>query len=601
MRLDSTLFVVIDWIVKYFSLSMRCLHYQTLNLSGNKISDISAADSLSTCTNLRALFLSRNPLCKSRNYRLIVASLIPGLQMLDGSPVDPSASKKVTNGMILECAAELRTAEEDLDDEMRLENDILGDTGMLDAAKREAAVSAETTTAGLTEGIPDTGSELTHGSSVVLAGNMASAVRRRRQHADKLTNSTDCQLQEYESTLDMLDAAILPSSNKDEGSRPSSHGTRTTSRSESFSGPAYFKEGDVTSLFADKDLAVDIDYTDAERPAMNGSASPQISNRVRGVSPARRTGRQESTGASMSFEAEPSRTSSSQRPKTAANSLGTVKRQTSGTSTGIASPAHQLSSPRQRNSSRPQSAASIGSSSSPQHASTRAAPFKIAMAKDAPTSNVLSSKASDSPIHTFPPIKSGAVGSSIVHLDIVRRAGGGYMIADDDSTLSGIDGASASSTLLEDQEKEDSDAEDIAVTHAARHRLMAASASAGSLHSTTSTLKARQHILQQLKATSTAQSVSTMVDEQSQAEEEDEEPSFSRKGFKSLVDTSESSVGAFSHVGIAARGSAKKQARGKSHKSDDVLESVESPQRPPTSSRRLPESAAKDTLSSKVR
>ena len=68
------------------------------------------------------LFLSRNPLCKARNYRLIIASIIGTLTMLDGKPVDPEASKKVNNGMILESAAELRILEEDLDDELRLEH-----------------------------------------------------------------------------------------------------------------------------------------------------------------------------------------------------------------------------------------------------------------------------------------------------------------------------------------------------------------------------------------------------------------------------------------------------------------------------------------------
>lgn len=66
-----------------------------LNLSGNKISDLSIADALSSCPVLRSLFLSRNVVERMPKYRLIIASLIPGLEMLDGSPVDPQAQTKV--------------------------------------------------------------------------------------------------------------------------------------------------------------------------------------------------------------------------------------------------------------------------------------------------------------------------------------------------------------------------------------------------------------------------------------------------------------------------------------------------------------------------
>ncbi len=95
-------------------------------MSGNKLTDISIGDALSSCPKLKSLFLSRNPIAKAPNYRIIMSSLIPSLEMLDGSPVDHVSSKaRVTNGMILDAASAMRLVEEEIDDEMRLEEDIL--------------------------------------------------------------------------------------------------------------------------------------------------------------------------------------------------------------------------------------------------------------------------------------------------------------------------------------------------------------------------------------------------------------------------------------------------------------------------------------------
>lgn len=73
--------------------TMWCL--QEVNFSGNKIGDISVGDQLSACPKLTALHLSKNPITLSPNYRLVIASLIPELTMLDGVAIDSSATKKV--------------------------------------------------------------------------------------------------------------------------------------------------------------------------------------------------------------------------------------------------------------------------------------------------------------------------------------------------------------------------------------------------------------------------------------------------------------------------------------------------------------------------
>lgn len=57
------------------------------------------------------------------------------------------------------------------------------------------------------ENLPDTGSELTHGSAIVLAGNVAAAMRKRRVGGDSLNDSSLLH-DDNETTLDILDNAL---------------------------------------------------------------------------------------------------------------------------------------------------------------------------------------------------------------------------------------------------------------------------------------------------------------------------------------------------------------------------------------------------------
>lgn len=102
--------------------------------------------------------------------------MIPQLQVLDSIPVDQNAKTKVSNGMILEAASVMQLEQEELDDERRMEMAILGDefntamgyNSQYDTIKTETNnLNNLTKTQGI---IPDTGSDLTHGSNVVLAG-----------------------------------------------------------------------------------------------------------------------------------------------------------------------------------------------------------------------------------------------------------------------------------------------------------------------------------------------------------------------------------------------------------------------------------------------
>ena len=349
----------------------------TLNLSGNNLSDISIADALSTCPKLSALFLGRNPIEKMPNYRLVIASLIPSLEKLDGCPVDAAAQRKVSNGMVLEAAMAMHLADEALDDERRMEGDMVEPP---EHGHGQGQGQNHNTYRGT---IPDTGSELTHGSAVVLAGNVAAAMRKRRSSKQPAAGGGPSSSSgssssggsgsgsggggTVSSTLEILDFALKG---------------RVSGASDGMSSP-YLGEGDVTasvmgSMYpTSQALSLSMSLIESGGPRMDPSVSPSII----GASAARPKWRSENE-ASYSFDAEEvggylqsvnawgsrprSAVPSSMRGSWMAGEGGTIHE-----GEGDDDPAH---SPRQRNGSRPQSAAGDGRSRA-----TPSAPFKVAV------------------------------------------------------------------------------------------------------------------------------------------------------------------------------------------------------------------------------
>lgn len=123
--------------------------------------------------------------------------MIPQLETLDGVGVDSNAKNKVSNGMILEAASAMQLEQEELDDERRMEMEMMGDDmcfgamGIPSAATGNGNIlSGEINSAtGQPCTLPNNGSDLTHGSDVVLAGSMASAIRRRRNGSPRASSS----------------------------------------------------------------------------------------------------------------------------------------------------------------------------------------------------------------------------------------------------------------------------------------------------------------------------------------------------------------------------------------------------------------------------
>ena len=454
----------------------------TLNISGNKLSGLTIADALSSCPSLRSLFLSRNPIEKAPRYRLLIASLIPCISMLDGLPVDHDAQAKISNGMILEAAYAMSLQNEENDDEKRLEmmmfdNDTNNDTTNNNTTTTNNSSSADSSMSHSrsTSTMLDTGSELTHGSNVALAGNMAAAIRKRRC---KYTSSDDV------STLDILDNALLSSSSLSSLSidRTQQKDKRKVPPKEDKSDLAtipFFSEGDLTKQLNRNTTSnsMIIDTDDTTTTTTKSSLSPNMRSRS-----SNDVHHLYNTSDIIKFNGR----DKMERPKSAAPSY--LRSSTAPTQledgrvrdTVVNSlefypesppPSSSSSSPRQMNSSRPQSAVP-GSRSHHHH--HHQVPFRIAVdgsdITKLKTKLNIASKRSTSSSDASPPRESYITNmkahdddhhqkiksnSSIIHRDIIIRN-------EDD---------------LED--------EDIGVTHASRHRLMASSSSSSSRYRTT--------------------------------------------------------------------------------------------------------------------
>lgn len=249
---------------------------QKLDLHGNRIYDISAGDILSSCPKLSSLVLTKNPIDRAQHYRAVICALIPQLCELDCIPVDPDLRCKVTNAMILDTSAAMNQIREDIEDEERLEMCImdtdnasqlhLNSQNSIDRVKNSEANRGHGRGSSALGAEPDTGSELTHGSDVVLAGGVAAAMRRRR--ANRAFDGGESARASYESNasddhvnvIGLLDAM--------------SRGSGTPSSVLESGSSSYLQEGDLTiSVLGHQPRP----GTSAGRPTTSSSPRPSTS------------------------------------------------------------------------------------------------------------------------------------------------------------------------------------------------------------------------------------------------------------------------------------------------------------------------------------
>ena len=366
-------------------------------MGGNKILDMSFGSVLQSCHNLKALFMTRNPFERVSHYRMVVAYLIPTLEMLDGSPVDHNLAKKVSNGLLEEISSQLKIIQEEIDEESRLENDIyfnnstsferniFTSSNNSQMNNHHNKLSSQVNVSTNSELIPDTGSELTHGSAIVLAGNVAAAMRKRRNNNEKPVEGT--QSKEFESALDVLDSALsVSNSTKSEFPQTGSGSIKETIAIPSL----LLKEGDITDAVLgvnsptkkyqpksnQNDLKLDLETEYLMSPSVKTTGRPPLSSAKPGTNgntvvmfgdpettllSATRRPQSAFSGTTIRYFERPSSSSSNpnNHSTTATTDRATENGNFSPRANGNNSSSNLIQpSPRQRNSSRPQSAVS---------------------------------------------------------------------------------------------------------------------------------------------------------------------------------------------------------------------------------------------------
>ncbi|OQR95248.1 hypothetical protein ACHHYP_00212 [Achlya hypogyna] len=136
-----------------------------VDLEGNAVLDIVQIEQLGLCPQLSALKLQGNPVAAIPQYRSIVASYIPHLASLDDKPVTAADRTPVTAAMI--------------DLALSFDHTAGGIKAVPESPSRPGSVGKSSFEMLLDAAKDHHSSNLTHGTDVVFAGNVTSALRRR--------------------------------------------------------------------------------------------------------------------------------------------------------------------------------------------------------------------------------------------------------------------------------------------------------------------------------------------------------------------------------------------------------------------------------------
>lgn len=137
-------------------------------------------NSVAFCPQLQSLHLAGNPVEGADKYRQIIANFVPQLQSLDDKAFSSAERGKLSDD---EIDAIILTHRKALDagglgsSELTTQHDSAG--------SRQLTMSASTASLGSADAFnDDSGSSLTHGTDIVFAGNVSSALRRHRNEIE---------------------------------------------------------------------------------------------------------------------------------------------------------------------------------------------------------------------------------------------------------------------------------------------------------------------------------------------------------------------------------------------------------------------------------
>ncbi|OWZ20070.1 hypothetical protein PHMEG_0005574 [Phytophthora megakarya] len=165
---------------------------RVVDLEGNCVADIGQIEQLAFCPHLRSLNLTGNSVETVQQYRQIVANFVPQLVSLDDRALSDieraTLSDSKIDAAIQKHQDKIRSDTPTNDLARAMSNDI----------NRPPQLSYSSSTASL-NGLTidsrndDSGSRLTHGTDIVFAGNVSSALRRHRHEAETgPTHSSIC-------------------------------------------------------------------------------------------------------------------------------------------------------------------------------------------------------------------------------------------------------------------------------------------------------------------------------------------------------------------------------------------------------------------------
>ncbi|POM61866.1 hypothetical protein PHPALM_29056 [Phytophthora palmivora] len=157
---------------------------RVIDLEGNRVADIGQIEQLAFCPQLKSLNLTGNPVETVEHYRQIVANFVPQLVSLDDRALSDNERTKLSDSNI---DAAIRKHQDQLQVEIPVNATRSTGSNDINSPRHLSYSSSTASLNGLTVDSPhhdDSGSRLTHGTDIVFAGNVSSALRRHRHEAE---------------------------------------------------------------------------------------------------------------------------------------------------------------------------------------------------------------------------------------------------------------------------------------------------------------------------------------------------------------------------------------------------------------------------------
>lgn len=187
--------------------------------------------------------------------------MVSQLHYIDGITTDSNASNLVTNAMILEAASILSTMENSKTTTRKNASETK------DSLEASFGQSKSLLSDRGSASIHDPGSELTHGSDVVMAGSVASAMRRRR-NSTKTDNDQSNRRTSTSTAMDLFDSVF--SKTGSDSARSSIDETTAMTKI------SCFREGDITDFMTNRD-SYNFDHLNAKSSPMKRPITAQPS------------------------------------------------------------------------------------------------------------------------------------------------------------------------------------------------------------------------------------------------------------------------------------------------------------------------------------